>query len=121
MHQKYIKMIKLNSVISQIQNQCLAKSIKERINVIFDEFIHEPNNTPTREVIKAKVSNLLDEAKEQFIKDNKSFIIGEQVVPAYLLEPKVEIYPDEFDGTKIDCQFNKDAQAMVDEIFKDTE
>jgi hypothetical protein len=43
------------------------------------------------------------------------------VVPAYLLEPKVEIYPDEFDGTKLYCQFNNDAQAMVDEIYKDTE
>lgn len=118
-------MIKLNNTIisqlSQIQNQQLAKTLSKKLEVILEEHLHEPNNTPTREVIKAKVSNLLDEAKEQFIKDNKSFVIGEQVVPAYLLEPKVEIYPDEFDGTKVVCCFNSDAQAMVDEIFKDTE
>ena len=110
-------MIKLNETL----NQVLAKTLSEKLEAILEEHIHEPNNTPTRETIKAKVSNLLNEAKEQFIKENKSFIIGEQVVPAYLLEPKVEIYPDEFDGTKVVCCFNNDAQAMVDEIFKDTE
>ena len=114
-------MIELNNTISQIQNQRLAKCIKDSINNILEEYIHEPNNTTTRETIKAKVSNLLDEAKEQFIKEHKSFIVGEQVVPAYLLEPKVEIYPDEFNGTKVVCCFNNDAQAMVDEIFKDTD
>ena len=113
-------MIKLNNTISQIQNQRLCKHINERLDSIFEEFIHEPNDTATRETIKAKVLNLLNEAKEQFIKEHKSFIVGEQVVPAYLLEPKVEIYPDDFNGTKLDCQFNKDAQAMVDEIYKDT-
>ena len=113
-------MIKLNSTISQIQNQRLCKHINERLDSIFEEFVHEPNDTATRETIKAKVLNLLNEAKEQFIKEHKSFIVGEQVVPAYLLEPKVEIYPDMFNGTKLDCQFNKDAQAMVDEIYKDT-
>ena len=110
-------MIKLNETL----NQVLAKTLSEKLEAILEEHIHEPNNTPTREVIKSKVSNLLDEAKEQFIKDNKSFIIGEQVVPAYLLEPKVEIYPDGFDGTKVICYFNDDAKAMVDEIFKDIE
>ena len=30
-------------------------------------------------------------------------------------------YPDDFNGTKVVCCFNKDAQAMVDEIFKNTE
>ena len=118
-------MIKLNSTIisqlSQIQNQQLAKCIKNRINTILEDFIHEPNNTATREEIKAKVLNLLYEAKEQFIKEDKSFIVGERVVPACLLEPKVEIYPDDFNGTKVVCQFNKDAQAMVDEIYKDTD
>ena len=110
-------MIKLNERLNQI----LAKTISEKLETILEEPIHEPNNTVTRETIKAKVSNLLNEAKEQFIKENKSFIVGEQVVPAYLLEPKVEIYPDEFDATKLYCQFNNDAQAMVDEIFKDTD
>ena len=114
-------MIKLNSTISQIQNQQLAKYIKNSINNILEEYIHEPNNTSTRETIKAKVLNLLNEAKEQFIKEHKSFIVGEQVVPAYLLEPNVEIYPDKFDATKLDCQFNEDAQAMVEEIYKHTE
>ena len=114
-------MIKLNNTISQIQNQQLAKYINNNINNILEEYIHEPNDTTTRETIKAKVLNLLDEAKEQFIKEHKSFIVGEQVVPAYLLEPKVEIYPDDFNGTKVICDFNKDAQAMVEEIYKDTE
>ena len=114
-------MIKLNSTISQIQNQRLCKHINERLDSIFEEFVHEPNNTATRETIKAKVLNLLNEAKEQFIKEHKSFIVGEQVVPADLLEPKVEIYPDRFNGTKLDCQFNKDAQAMVEEMYNDTD
>ena len=114
-------MIKLNNTISQIQNQRLCKHINKRLDSIFEEHIHEPNDTATRETIKAKVLNLLDEAKEQFIKEHKSFIVGEQVVPAYLLEPKVEIYPDDFNGTKVICDFNKDAQAMVEEIYKDTE
>lgn len=118
-------MIKLNSTIisqlSQIQNQQLTKTLSKKLEAILEEHIYDPNNTPTREVIKTKVSNLLDEAKEQFIKDRKSFVIGEQMVPAHLLEPKVEICPDEFDGTKVVCCFNNDAQAMVDEIFKDSE
>lgn len=110
-------MIKLNERL----NQVLTKTISEKLEAILEEHIHEQNNTSTREVIKTKVSNLLDEAKEQFIKERKSFVIGEQVVPAYLLEPEVEVYPDRFDGTKVICQFNKDAKAMVDEIFKDTD
>lgn len=114
-------MIELNSTISQIQNQRLAKCIKDSINNILEEYIHEPNNTATREIIKAKVLNLLNEAKEQFIKEHKLFIVGEQMVPADLLEPKVEIYPDRFNGTKLDCQFNKDAQAMVEEMYNDTD
>lgn len=110
-------MIKLNERLNQI----LAKTISEKIKTILEEHIYEPNNTTIRETIKAKVSNLLNEAKERFIKEHKSFVIGEQVVPAHLLEPKVEVYPDRFNGTKVVCCFNKDAQAMVDEIFKDTE
>ena len=113
-------MIKLDSTLIQLQNQRLCKHINKRLDSIFEEFIHEPNDTATRETIKAKVSNLLNEAKEQFIKEHKFFVIGEQVVPAHLLEPKVEIYPDRFNGTKLDCQFNKDAQAIADEIYKDT-
>lgn len=103
-----------------VQNIRLAKTFNEQLNSILEEFLYEPNNTPTRETIKAKVSNLLNEAKEQFIKERKSFIVGEQVVPAYLLEPKVEICPDGFNSTKVVCCFNDDAQAMVDEIYKDT-
>lgn len=113
-------MIKSNSTTSQIQNQRLTKCIQNSINSVLEECIHEPNNTATRETIKTKVLNLLYEAKELFIKEHKSIIVGEQVVPAYLLEPNVEIYPDEFDATKLDCQFNEDAQAMVEEIYKDT-
>lgn len=110
-------MIKLNETLNQIQ----TKTISEKLEAILEEYIHEQNNRTTREAIKAKVINLLDEAKEQFIKEHKSFIVGEQVVPAYLLEPSVEIYADMFDGTMLYCQFNTDAQAMVDEIYKDTE
>ena len=59
-------MIKLNSTLinqlSQIQNQQLAKCINNNINSILEKFIHEPNNTATREEIKAKVLNLLYEA-----------------------------------------------------------
>ena len=110
-------MIKLNERLNQI----LAQTISEKIKTILEEYIFEPNNTVNRETIKAKVSNLLDEAKEQFIKEHKSFVIGEQVVPAHLLEPKVEVYPDRFNDTNVVCSFNKDAQAMVDEIFKDIE
>ena len=114
-------MIKLNSTISQIQNQRLCKHINKRLDSIFEEYIHEPNNTSTRETIKAKVLNLLNEAKEQFIKEHKSFIVGEQVVPAYLLEPEVEVYPNKFDPTKVVCSLNDDAKAMVHEIYKDTD
>ena len=99
----------------------MTKCIQNSINNILEEYIHEPNDTETRETLKAKVLNLLNEAKEQFIKEHKSIIVGEQVVPAYLLEPNVEIYPDKFDATKLDCQFNEDAQAMVEEIYKHTE
>jgi len=105
--------------LDSVQNIRLATTFNEHLNSIVEEFLYEHNDTPTRETIKAKVLNLLNEAKEQFIKEHKSFIVGEQVVPAYLLEPKVEIFYDDFDLTKLVCQFNKDAQAMVDEFYKD--
>ncbi len=107
--------------LDSVQNIRLATTFNEHLNSIVEEFLYEHNDTPTRETIKAKVLNLLNEAKEQFIKEHKSFIVGEQVVPAYLLEPKVEIFYDDFDLTKLVCQFNKDAQAMVEEMYNDTD
>lgn len=94
------------------------KTLSEQIEDAINEHIFEPNTVELREIIRQKILSILNEAQNQLAAEGKLFYINGRLVPAHKLKPDVEMYNNMWDLDTLRCNFNKDAQAIVDELNK---
>lgn len=94
------------------------KTLSQQIEDALAEHIFEHNTTDTREIIRQKILNILYDAQDQLTNEGKLFYINGRLIPAYKLKPDVEMYNNMWDLDTLRCNFNKDAQAIVDEFNK---
>ena len=63
----------------EITKKAIIETFKQKLNEIVDHFTFEANTLATREAIKYQVENLLEEARQQYIREGK--IVADLEVP----------------------------------------
>ena len=114
-------MLKVNfDKLSSVANRAIYLSLKDRMECTLEEYIHEPNTRASKECIKANIESLLEEAKQNAIKEGKYYIVngGHKVYPADL-NPLVFVDDNPEDSTTLVISYNYDGKVLADDIFNE--
>lgn len=106
-----------------LQNNCIQNpigiqlSLGDKIEVLLERYIHEPNTKVNREIIRNNIESILLEGQRKAIDEGKYYIIHDRKVYPTDLNPIVFVEPDILDPTRISISFNYDGELLLEDIF----
>ena len=106
--------------IEKITEDNFVKSYQQRLNEIFESYRFEYNTQAVRNNIKLKATNLLEQAKQQYVAEGRVLSLNNYKKPARdlgLIE--IEIEEDPYDFTKLRITPNLSASFVLSEMDRE--